>query len=283
MPEEATQNSENVTQPENTTEPKQPETSTEPQITKHKLKVNGVEREVDQNELLRLASLGLGANEKFEQAAKLRREHEEMMKQIEADPIKYLQSKDPEFRKKAEDFLYQQILDDEMSPEAKKARELEEQLKKYQEKEEQDKKSREEEENQKQIEKYSAEYEKQLISALESSQLPKDPDIVRDVVRVMQDALEADVELSFEEAASFVKQKTISSVMAVLSKVDNLHEFLGDEILNKIRKSDLEKIKGAGKSAPTDTHTEPKQENRQTFKGHLDFKEAIMRDMGLKG
>lgn len=55
---------------------------------KHKIKVNGEEQELTVEELIALAQKGVGAEQKFEEAARLRREAEEMRAQPKEEPSK---------------------------------------------------------------------------------------------------------------------------------------------------------------------------------------------------
>lgn len=79
----------------------QPETppaapAADPAVQKHKLKVNGVDLEFTQDELLRAASKGLGAEQKLEEATRLRREAEALTRQTPSAPDPRAQAPQPE-------------------------------------------------------------------------------------------------------------------------------------------------------------------------------------------
>ena len=205
-----------------------------------------------------------------------------MLKKIETDPISYLKSKNPNFRQIAEEYLYQEIQNDEMSPDAKKAQALEQEIQRYRQKEEEEVRTKKEQEDNEILQKYSREYEQQLINALEKTSIPKDPYMVKQIVQVMSDAIEADIDLSFEEAAVLVKDSSVANIRHLLSNIENIDEYLGEEIMAKVRKSEINKVKKGNGSKPIDkAPSETKQEPKR-YKGVEDMKEAILREIGSK-
>ena len=98
---------------------------------KWKLKAGKQEREVtSEAELVRLAQLGIGANEKFEQAAKTRKQAEEVLEIIQKNPAEALTKLGFDVRKLAEEYLAEKIQEEMLTPEQKKVKEMEQQLKK---------------------------------------------------------------------------------------------------------------------------------------------------------
>ena len=81
------------------------------EIRKMKLKVDGVESEYGEDEVIRYAQQGKAANKRFEEAATMRREAEQMVNLIKRDPRAVLE--DPRiglnFRQIAEEYLADQL------------------------------------------------------------------------------------------------------------------------------------------------------------------------------
>jgi Txe/YoeB family toxin of Txe-Axe toxin-antitoxin module len=231
--------------------------------TKRKIKANGREVEIDEAEIDRYLSMGVSANEKWQEAAKLRREAETLQKQIEEDPFKYLQSKNPKLREKAEEWLLERIQEDEMSPEQRELKKYKE--KEAAEKEDADRKAKEAEESQaKEAEQhYIQQFDKELSSACAKHSVPRTSDFIKRVALKMSDAIDNDVDLSAEDAVAMVKDDYVSDVKHFLSQVEDILPFLGEEIAGKLRKSDLERVK---KPNTVSIKSTPKQEPTQKFR-----------------
>ena len=106
------------------TEPKEDTAAEKAVAALKKLKVKGKEIEVDDAQYHSYAQKGAAATQTWEEAAKMRKEAEGFVHLLKTDPLKIL--KDPnlglDFRKIAEDYLWEQLQDEQMSPEQKAQR-----------------------------------------------------------------------------------------------------------------------------------------------------------------
>ncbi len=101
-----------------------PTAETQAPEPKHKIKVGGEERELTVSELVKLAQKGEGAERKFDEAAKMRAEAEQLKRRFAADPYAVMEElvgdgsaaaermlerlwRDPKTRSTVEDYIYQ--------------------------------------------------------------------------------------------------------------------------------------------------------------------------------
>lgn len=237
--------------------PKQPtEIEIKEAIKKWKLKSQGKTREVtDEAELVRLAQLGLGAHEKFEQAAKTRKQAEAIVELLQKDPGKALSSLGMDVRKLAEDYLITEAKKLQMTPEERQKSEIQEEIERLKlEREDLQKQQREERISQLQT-KYEADIQNQIIDAIDKYKLPKNPKTVSRIAEYMASALENGYEATALDVATRVRQDLEEEHKSLFSHydVEDLIKLLGDDQLKKIRQHDVQKVKAKAPAQPTKT------------------------------
>lgn len=227
--------------------PEAPEQKKPEAPKKYKIKVDGAEEELDEETLLKLAQMGRASNKRFQDAAQLRREAEELIALIKQDPRKVLQHPsiglDP--YKVAEDWLIEKLEQEKLSPEQQKIQEYEQKLKAYEEEKKAAAEAKDQENKQKLIAHYSQEYEREVQEALASSGLPRTAKTVRRMAEYMKAALDNGIELPAANVAKLVRQDYIRDISELFNQTDGdtLIQILGDEMANKIRKSDLQRLR----------------------------------------
>jgi len=225
-------------------------------VKKWKLKSQGRTREItDEGELLRLAQMGLGAHEKFEQAAKTRKQAEAILELIQKDPGRALNSLGMDVRKLAEEYLVAEAKKMQMTPEEKQKFELQQEIERLKsEKEEFQKQQREE-----QISRLQAQYEEdiqdQIITAIDKFKLPKNPKTVSRIAEYMANALENGYEATALDVATRVRQDLEEEHRSLYSHfdVEDLIKLLGDDQMKKIRQHDIKKVKATAPANPVKT------------------------------
>lgn len=221
-------------------------------IKKWKLKSQGKEREItDESELVRLAQLGLGAHEKFEQAASTRKKAEAILEIIQKDPAKALSSLGLDVRKLAEDYLVNEANKQMMSPEQRQKQEIVQEIERLKaEKDAMVAQQREERVAQLQV-KYESDIQDQIITAIDQYKLPKNPKTVARIAEYMANALENGYEASALDVATRVKQDLEEEYKTHLSSytIEDLVKALGEDKLKGIRQYEVQKVKS--KSLPT--------------------------------
>lgn len=234
-------------------------------IKKWKLKSQGKEREItSEDELVRLAQLGLGAHEKFEQAAKTRKQTEALVELLQKDPTKALASMGHDMRKLAEQFIMEEAQKQMMSPEERQKAEIQAEIQRLrQEKEDLVKQKREEQIQQLQT-KYEADIQDQIIGAIDKYKLPKNPKTVARMAEYMATALEHGYEVTAADVAPRVRSDLEDEHKSLFAHydVEELLKVLGEDQLKKIRQYEVNKVKAKAPAAPIKTEpvVQPKAE-----------------------
>jgi hypothetical protein len=223
------------------------------EMRKLKGKVNGREVEWTEAEAIRRAQLADAADEKFREAAEMRKQAEQFFELLRTNPKQVLLH--PEFaqainlRELAEEYLGGELQRELMDP---KDRELEE-LRKFKQEQEEARQRTEHEKltkaQQAELREHqiraAKEIDRQLTDVLSKADLPKDPEVVKRVAELMYQAGQKGYELDAQTAVDIVRDRSQQYLQSLTSKLDgeSLVKFLGDDLVKKIRKHDLARIK----------------------------------------
>jgi len=239
----------------------------------YELKVNGAVKRYTKEQLLAKASLGEAANERFEQAARLRQQYEAEQKEMAQDFIKVLEKRGlskEQIRTRMEQWYHENFIEPEMlTEEQRKTRELERRLKQYEEekaRQEQEFKLKEEQVVQQHAAK---EVQTQIIQAMEKSGLPKTRETARKIAYWMRHNLQYGFDAPMEVIIQQVKDSDRETLQTQIkdAPIEYILELFGDDLTNKLRQYDVAKHQqkfqqpGVDKSQPTKTRVkrdEPK-------------------------
>lgn len=224
--------------------------SIQPAKKKFKYKADGaeIEEELDDNEIASRLSLAKAANKRMQEAANVNKQVENFIKQLKEDPIKVLSNENlmgsKKFREIAENFLIQQLEEESMSPEQKAMRERDTKLAQYEQQEKERQQAIEQEKQSKLEQHWAQEYEKTIMTALQSSNLPKNEFTVRRMAELMQKNLDMGLDLDANMLSQLVKEDYMSEQKALIggATAEQLISMFGEDIANKIRKYDLGRI-----------------------------------------
>lgn len=227
---------------------------------KYKADGNEVEEELDDNEIASRLSLAKAAHKRMQESARILKEKENFEKTLKEKPLDVLTKQDfngKSFRELAEEFLIQQIEEESLTPQQREQRAKEAKLKEYEAKEQERLKAEEQAKLEQLENHYRAEYEKAIISGLESSALPKNEYTVRRMAELMQKNIQLGLDLEPQYIAQMVKEDYLNEQKALVGGLDGeaLVKLFGDDIINKIRKFDLSRFKP--------TNPQPKQTPKQ--------------------
>lgn len=217
------------------------------------LKVNGKTVKMTKEELIQHASMGHAADQRFKEAAQMRKQAEAVIGKLR-DPksvISALQdpalglSKD-QIREQFEEWYAREFIEPEsLTPEQKKLREAEAKLKKYEE----DEKARAEEKLKNEQEAMTTQAREQLqgqiIEALETSGLPKTNFTIRRLAYWMQRNQANGFDAPIDVVVGQVRNEINSSLRDLVEASDGevLIKILGDGVIQKLRKYDLEQLR----------------------------------------
>jgi pyruvate-formate lyase len=226
----------------------------QPNKKKFKIKVDGNEEEMeldlnDEQTLIRHLQMSKAASKRMNEAAMTRKQAEQFITALQNDPMKVLT--DPrimgneKFQAIAEEFLSKKLQEQMLSPEERRRIEMEDRLRKYEDQE----KSAKEKEEQAQIaqleEHYAQEYQKTIMTALQSTNLPKNPFTVKRMAELMQKNIKHGLDLDPHHLAQLVKEDYQKELVGLIggSDASQIISMFGEDLTNKIRKHDLAKYK----------------------------------------
>lgn len=223
------------------------------------------------------------ASKRMQEAAVTRKQAEQFLDALNNDPMRVLSNPkimgEDKFREIAEAFLSKKLQEQMLSPEERSRLEKEDRLRKYEEQEKQRQEAEQSEKIQRLQEHYTDHYQKVIVGALEGSNLPKNPFTVKRMAELMQKNLQYGMELEPSTLAQLVREDYQKELVALIgsSNPEQILGLFGEEVSQKIRKHDLEKLKagnpGFGQRSPhtpNQTSNPAKPMNRDEWKAMLD-------------
>lgn len=224
-------------------------------VRKYKVKVDGEELEVDESELLRGYSHQKAANKILQQGAAARKQAEEFISMMR-DPEKFYDTAkklghDP--RKLAEEYLAKQLEDELLDPRDKELKEAKAKLKKIEDMEKAEKEAIEAKRNEVLKQKYAKDYSDQFVSALQETSLPPTKAMVAEMAKYVSRAAKIGFKMTAQEAAQLVKEDVQTAHQRLIGDSDGevLIKLLGDDVANKIRKYDTQRLKSPEQNLKT--------------------------------
>ena len=231
--------------------------------------------------LTKQAQLAKMSNKRAQESADLRKvdnqrniDIQNFIEAIKNDPAKMLSELGIDAREFSEEFLEKEVEKMQMSEEDRKIMELQDELTSIKKREDDSKRESEIREQEALRDKYAVEYEKDLLQALDSSELPNNPELILRMNQYMKIALENGIDLNFSDIIPLVSNNVNSELSKLLSStpIEKLISMLGDEQLKGIRKSGR-KVKVAPPSAGSikDTGAGKSEDKPKTRQSMSDF------------
>ncbi|TGM95037.1 hypothetical protein EHR02_00090 [Leptospira levettii] len=213
-----------------------------------KVKINGEEKEIPVEELVKSYQKGIGADQKFLEASRMRKQAEHALEVIRSNPFEVLEKMGIDVEELAEERLYRKIQLEQMTPEEREAYENKERLRKYEEMERQ---KREEEEHQRFLEKKAMLLKAslhQIQEVMEKYDLPKEPYVLKKFTSLMNKAISNRMSYSFEDLVPLVKEELAKDEKYYLNQykkkdIDSLINYLGEDTVKEIQKKQVAKLK----------------------------------------
>lgn len=226
-----------------------------PKSTKKKFtpKVNGRQREVEldlsnDEEVLKYLSKAMAADEKFEEAASLRKNVEQLVNELKNNPRGVLSHPDLglDLKKFAEDILNEEIEEMSKSPEQKKLEELEKKLKEEMTQREKMEAAKREADMARLEEQAFKQFDDDITSALSSSSLPKSPYVVKRIADVMIEAVNKGyTDVSVKDIMPIVEQQITGEIQKMFETMPEevMEGLIGKQNLTRLRKKRLANMK----------------------------------------
>lgn len=224
-------------------------------IRKFKVKVDGAEREVDENELLRGYSHQQAANKILQEGKAARKQAEEFLSMMK-DPERFYEvakqlGHDP--RALSEKYLVSQIEEEMLDPREKELRDARKKLKAIEDMERQQKEAVEKQRMEEMKAKYVKDYEEKFTAALRDSGLPPTKAMVADMAKYISRSAKIGFKMEPSEAAQLVKEDIQKAQMSLIGNADGetLLKLLGDDVAAKILQARGSKVKQTGFNTPS--------------------------------
>lgn len=252
---------------------------------KYKIKVDKNEEEFEfdpsnDEEVIKHLQRSRASDKRFQEAAEVRKAAMEFIDQLRKNPRKVLSdpSINVDIKKMAEEILNDQIADLEKTPEQREKEDMQRRLQEYEER------AKKLEEDKKLSDRQKLEFEQEkaieldISAALDIGGIPKTPRTVARMAEMMMIALKEGIDLSAKDIAPLVKNNTMSEFKELVTALsdDQLEDFIGKEVIGRLRKRNIAKAKAAPQTAQSVKSTgsdAPKKEEapvrRQTIKEFL--------------
>ena len=229
------------------------------EVRKMKLKIDNADVEMSESEVIALAQKGRGADRKFQEAAQLRKEAEQTAAYLKANPREALAKLGIDVRKFSEDTLMEILTQEQMSPEQRKAQDMEKKLRGYEKAEKDAKDTRDRQEAEALEGQHMKTFDEMFVKALGESGLPKTQYTVKRMAELQLVNIRKGLNLDAAQLAKLVREDYMSEQKALYGAADGdaLMELLGPEIVKKLSKAQIKKLKSA---APTYSKPTPNRE-----------------------
>ena len=218
------------------------------EIAKHKVKIDGEIKEVDYEELLKGYSHQQAANKKMQEATKTQERSLRIIEQLkdEGTLFEAIRELGHDPRGLSERYLAEIIQHEMLDPKDRELKEAKQKIKEYEDQKRFQKEEQETRTHAEMEKRFSEDYTKQFISALEGTELPATKEVIGRMAYYIK--LAADLknyEMSAKEAMDLVRKEYQTTYRSVLASADgeNLIRMLGDDVANKVRKYDTSRIK----------------------------------------
>lgn len=215
------------------------------------VKVNGRTVKMSRQEVLDHASMSHAANDKFNEAKKLRQEYEKTQARVKTDFMEYIT--DPslgltkeQIRDRIEKWYNKEFIEPEgLTPEQRRVKSIEEENRRFKEEKEEEMKRLAKQAEDNETNQQREYFQQQIIEALEKSNLPKTKDTVQKMAFFMRQNLINGWDAPLDMVIRQVKDERLSSIRHEVqnSTAEQLIETFGEELVNKIRTHDLQKLR----------------------------------------
>jgi len=272
-------------------EKKEPSKAEKKKTKKLKLKVYGKEVEEDLpfeieespealEYLTKNLQLSKAASKKQQEYAQLEKEVAHFLKELKANPRKVLS--DPnigiDVKQLAASIIEEEIANSQKTPEQIKAEQLEAELQRIKDEREREK----EELKQKELERLQQqEYERYdllMTKALEKTDLPKSPYIVKKMADYMLLGLQNNIDVTPDDVVPLVREEMINDLkeMFAVMPEEVIEGIIGKDTINKLRKKRVAQVKAGAPTLPNkqilDTAKKQEPEGKEKDK-KLTFKD----------
>lgn len=216
------------------------------------------------------------AQKRAQEKATIEKQVDQVIHLLKTNPRKILT--DPaigiDLKKFAAEIIEEEIQNSQKSPEVLEKEKIAAELKELKEQYEREKEETRQKELARLEQQEAERYDNAIEKALNGSDLPKSPYVVKKIAEYMYHGLKNGVDLSPEDVLPLVREEIQGDLQQMFSAMplDVVEQLVGKDIFKKVRQKNLEKVKStpASVNKPIDTgvskKSEPKAEVKKTFK-----------------
>jgi len=242
-----------------------------PTKKKYQYKADGqdVAEELDDSEIANRLSLAKAAQKRMLEAGQTKKQAEEFFRRLQENPLDVLGDDrvmgKQKFREIAEKYLIEQLKLEQMTPEERASLERDNKLNEYERQE----KARAEQEQKRQAQQqeqiWAERYEKTIMETLEKTNLPKNARTVARMAQAMQTALRHGIDADSTLLAEMVTGDYKNELASIIgeSGPEQLIAMFGEDIINKIRRYDLQRYSVKNPEPIKQPHTPKPPPSRQ--------------------
>lgn len=269
---------------EGTDAPNEGETPAQAEARRFKVQVDGKEMEVEEQELLKGYQRARAAQQRFDEAARMRQQTEQFLQSLQKDPLSVLTNPKLGLNMEqiAEQILLRKLEDQTMTPEQREQRDRNAKLAQYeaQERERQEAEKRQQYEATK--ENARREYNRQFIDVLGKAGVPPTADTVARMARYLQHGLKQGAEPDLYHVAELVKEDLLAEQARLIDAIpdDQIEQRLTPQAVEKIRKALLKKTETPFSPQPQKAAQPPRQDAPPRL-DEYDFWDEIRRRNGF--
>lgn len=233
-------------------------------------------------EIKQLREKAKGADAKFREAAEAKKQVEQFMERFQQDPLSILKDKRLPInqRELAEKMLLASLEEEMLTPEQRKLKEYEAKLGEYESKDQAVKREHEERETEQRREIKRQEISQMFTKAMESTPLSKDPETaamaMRDMAMMLRAAKERGIEVSAEDLAQHAQNKYQKAMYSLANQLEgeDLIGFLGEDVIKKIRKADLARLRANTQQTQSHKSDDWAVDDKPAQRKHIDPRTA---------
>jgi hypothetical protein len=227
----------------------------------YKLKVGGKDLEVDEAELLKRAQMGYSADQKWQEAAQIRKQSEDFIALMQRDPVKALEMMGYDVDKMAEDRIKYRIEEMQKSPEQLEREKMQRELEAMKAEREKERTEAQQRETQRLQDQFAIEIENDISAALDDNSygFPKTPYVVKRVADMMILAVQEGLRTNNDRLKNVSAKDILPLVRDEIQREQReLYSLAPDEVfeslvgkdrLNKYRKAKIKKTAAKPASA----------------------------------
>lgn len=259
-------------------EPRKPDA---PRTKKLKLKIDGreVEEEVnldDDEYLTRQIQLAKAAQKRMGEYTDLEKKVRSFIEELKKNPKKVLS--DPnigiDIKKLAASVIEEEIENSKKSPEQLEKEKLQQKLQDLEEERKRERDDFQKREFERLQTQAYERYDMQVSKALEGSDLPKSPYVIKKMADYMLLGLQQGLDVSADDVLPLVRDEMTNDLkeMFAVMPEEVIEKIVGKDVLSRIRKKNVAKAKAAPQTkapetaAANQTQSKPKTEKKQSFR-----------------